>query len=194
VQVFFDGQPAPVLYAQARQVNVVAPFELSGRTSTSVRLVYNGAAFGPFVMPVLFANPAFFRLHPGVSTQAAAINQDGTINGAQHPASPGSVVSLYGTGFGLTDSSCTTGALNAPAPVTLGPGVTVVLNGIASVRPQVLYAGGAPALLCGVAQINMVVPSQTPAGQYDVAPTVEMRSGNSTSGVANFIAATIVVK
>src|SRR5690242_14670779 len=32
VQVFFDGQPAPILYAQSRQVNVLAPFELNGKT------------------------------------------------------------------------------------------------------------------------------------------------------------------
>jgi uncharacterized protein (TIGR03437 family) len=122
VQVFFDDQPAPLLYVQSRQVNMVAPFELTGRTSTAVRLVYNGAAFGPFDEPVLFANPTLFRLQPEVSTQAEAVNQDRTINGPDNSASAGSVVPLYGTGFGLTNPSFTTGALNAPGPVNLASG------------------------------------------------------------------------
>jgi hypothetical protein len=42
VQVFFDGVPAPLLYAQSRQVNVLVPFELSGKGSTNVVVQYNG--------------------------------------------------------------------------------------------------------------------------------------------------------
>jgi uncharacterized protein (TIGR03437 family) len=193
VQVFFDDQPAPLLYAQSRQVNFVAPFELSGRPSTTVRLIYKGTTFGPFDVPVTFANPAFFRLHAGISAQAAAINQDGTINSSEKPARQGSVVALYGTGFGLTDPPCTTGALNAPAAVNLAPGVTVVINAGPG-SPQVQYAGGAPSLLCGVAQINMAVPSQTPAGAFELVPWIEMTTQNSYTAVQNYLGATIVVK
>jgi uncharacterized protein (TIGR03437 family) len=110
----------------------------------------DGSAFGPILARVSFANPALFRLHPGISIHAAALNQDGTINGPDNPASLGSVVSLFVTGIGSTNPSCTTGALNAPGPVNLPPGVTVVLNGSALAGPQVQYAGGAPTLLCGV--------------------------------------------
>jgi uncharacterized protein (TIGR03437 family) len=194
VQVFFDDQPAPLLYVQSRQVNLVAPFELSGRTSTTVRLAYKGATFGPFDVPVTFANPAFFRLHAGISAQAAAINQDGTINTSENPARQGSVVALYGTGFGLTDPPCSTGALNAPIAVNLASGVAVALNGDSPGSPQVQYAGGAPGLLCGVAQINMVVPHQTPAGVFELVPLIEMRTQNSYTAVYNMLGATIAVK
>jgi uncharacterized protein (TIGR03437 family) len=156
-------------------------------------LVYNGAPFGPFDEPVLFANPTFFRLQPGISTQAAAINQDGTINGPGNPASAGSVVSLYGTGFGQTNPSCITGALNAPMPVNLALGVSVGLNA-GSPGPQVQYAGGAPGLLCGAVQVNIMVPSQTPAGPFEVTPWAELTNGNSLSGVGSGIWSTILVK
>lgn len=193
VQVYFDDQPAPLIYVQSRQVNVMAPFELTGSTSTNVRLVYNGASFGPFAAPVFAANPSFFRLQPGVSTQAAAINQDGTINGPDHPATVGSVVSLYGTGFGQTDPSCTTGALNAPVAANLALGVTVTING-SGAAPRVEYAGGAPTLLCGVVQVNVVVPIQTPSGPFGVVPWWQRRIGGDATGVQNNIGATIVVK
>jgi uncharacterized protein (TIGR03437 family) len=200
VQVFFDGRPAPVMYAQSRQVNVVAPFELSvldsptGLNTTMVSLVYNGTPFGPFAVLLYYANPAFFRLQPGVSTQAAAINQDGSINGPAHPASAGSVVSLFGTGFGQTNPLCATGALNAPIATSFAPGVIVTLNPFAALSPTVLYAGGAPNLLCGMAQVNMVVPSGTPAGNFEVAPLWNLTVGNSSYGVENLLGTTIVVK
>ena len=202
VQVFFDDQPAPVIYAQSQQVNVIAPFELSALTpngplgtlpTTSVRLVYNGTPFGPFTVPVFPGNTAFFRLQPGVSTQAAAINQDGTINGLAHPAPVGSVVSLFGTGFGQTNPSCATGALNAPAAANLVTGTTVTINGPEAV-PQVEYAGGAPTLLCGVVQVNIVVPAQTPPGPFQVVPWWELVVGGDSTGTESQIGATIVVK
>jgi uncharacterized protein (TIGR03437 family) len=106
VQVLFDGKPAPVLYAQSTQVNFQAPFELSGQSTTTVTLVYNGAPFGPVTMPVTLLSPGLFRLQPNVSALAHAVNQDGTLNGPSNPAGRGSVVSLWGTGFGPTSPAC----------------------------------------------------------------------------------------
>ena len=134
VQVLFDGQAAPVLYAQSRQVNTQAPYALSGQATTVMTLIYNGVMFGPLTLPVASNNTAqgIFRQQPGISTQAVAFNADGTLNGAGNPASPGSVVTLWGTGFGPTDPSCPIG--NVPAP------------------------------LCGFAQIEMAVPSTAAPG------------------------------
>jgi uncharacterized protein (TIGR03437 family) len=184
VRVLFDGQPAPVIYAQSRQVNALVPFEIGGST-TSVSLEYNGIAFGPFGMAVNLANPAIFRLHPGVSTQAAAFNQDGAVNGPSNPASPGSVVSIYGTGFGPTNPPCATGGLNAPGPVNLALDGVVVGNGALA-----QYAGGGPTLLCGVVQINLVIPVQAPPGPF-LLPIRALMAGHS---VTSQVGATIVVK
>jgi len=181
VRVLFDGNPAPVIYAQSRQVNALVPFEIGGST-TAVSLVYNGVTFGPVSMPVHAADPAIFRLHPGASTQAAAINQDGTINGPSNPASPGSVVAIFGTGFGATSPPCATGGLNAAAAVNLALGPVTVNNGAAGVQ----YAGGAPTLLCGVVQINVSVPMQAPPGPF----LLSIRTGTAVSAIG----ATITVK
>ena len=184
VRVLFDGQPAPVIYAQSRQVNALVPFEIVGSTA-SVSLEYNGIAIGPFGMAVNIANPAIFRLHPGVSTQAAAFNQDGTVNGPSNPARPSSVVSIYGTGFGPTSPPCATGGLNAPGPVNLALDGVAVDNGTV-----VQYAGGAPTLLCGVVQLNLVIPPQAPPGPF-LLPIRVLMDGHS---VTSQVGASITVK
>lgn len=184
VQVFFDGVAAPVLYAQSRQVNAQAPSSLSG--STVVTLKYNGRTFGPFSMLVAFADPEIFLRQAGLSTQALAFNQDNTVNGPDNPAPPGSVVYFFGTGFGQTNPPCSAGGLNVPTAADLaGVTVTVAFGG-----GTVVYAGSAPTLACGVAQINMQVPASATSGINSIGLQAQM-AGNRVNGNST---ATIVVK
>ena len=56
--------------------------------------------FGPAFAYAIFGSPGIFRLQIGQSAQAAAINQDRTLNGPMNPAARGSVVAVWGTGYG----------------------------------------------------------------------------------------------
>jgi uncharacterized protein (TIGR03437 family) len=109
--------------------------------------------------------------------QAAAVNQDGTQNGAANPAAAGSVLSLYATGEGQTLPAGLDGKLAAaplPQPVAA---VTVAIGGVAA---EVSYAGGAPGLIAGVMQVNVVVP----AGVSGTVPVVLTVGGvDSQDGV-----------
>ena len=173
VQVLFDGTPGPVLYAQSGQVNAQAPFELSGQTSTTITLTYGGNTFGPVTVPFQFAQPALFRLQVGITAQAVAENQDGSLNGPSNPAAPGSIVTLWGTGFPPLESPCATGGLNADGPVDLAAGYSVNMVGGGTVA----YAGGAPTLACGVVQINMQVPAGAASGPLLLTPQVCTNGG-----------------
>jgi uncharacterized protein (TIGR03437 family) len=102
VQVLFDGVPAPILYAQSRQINAIAPAGLTVNGTTHVMVTYNNQQFGPVVAKTIFGSPGIFRLQIGQSGQAVAINQDGTLNGPTNPAPRGSVVASWGTGYGQT--------------------------------------------------------------------------------------------
>jgi uncharacterized protein (TIGR03437 family) len=192
VQVFFDGIQAPILYAQSNQVNAIVPVEMSTQSSASVTLQYQDATFGPFTQQLSAFDPGIFRWNPGTSSQAAAINQDGTINGPANPAPAGSIVSVWGTGFGPLTTPCSDGDPNIDAADYLVAGYSTVIDVGANI--SVLYSGGAPLLLCGVMQINMQIPSGTPSGNFPIQPVAEYRSGNSNSGAASFIGATVVVK
>jgi uncharacterized protein (TIGR03437 family) len=198
VQVLFDGRPAPVLYVQSRQINALAPVELSGQTQTNITVIYNQATVGSIAAEVVAdGRPGIFRLQPGVSSQAAAVNQDGTVNGPSNPAARGSVVSVWGTGFGPTDPPCATGGLNPPGPVKLAAGFSVdIVDGSPSGGPvaPALYAGSAPTLPCGVVQINLLVPTDAEPGGYQFFPQSVIARGGGTETIGATIGATISVK
>jgi uncharacterized protein (TIGR03437 family) len=185
VQVLFDGQPAPVLYAQSQQVNAQAPVELSGKTQTNITLVYDQATLGSITSPVMpFGSPGIFRLQPGVSSPALAENQDATLNGPSNPAPRGSIVAIWGTGFGLLDPSCATGGLNPPGPVNLAAGLgveTVGSSALGGPGAPALYAGSAPTLPCGVVQINFAVPTDVQPGVYQFYPESVMALANGSA-------------
>ena len=173
VQVFFDGLPAPLLYVQSQQINTFAPFTLAGEATTNVSVVYNGTPIGSTAAPIYGGVTGFFRLNAS-STQAAAINADGTLNGPSNPAPAGSAISLYGTGFGQTQLPGVAGTLFPATPSLLATPVQIAVDGVLA---EVLYAGAAPSEYGGVDQINVRIPVGTGAG----ARAVTVASGLSSS-------------
>jgi uncharacterized protein (TIGR03437 family) len=164
-EVRFDGVPAPVFYAQASQVNVQAPYTIAGDTSTNIEVRYNGQSAGTATLAVAAAAPA---LYPAVA------NQDGSLNSQTQPAPRGSVVTVYGTGEGLTDGANISGqAATTPCPK---PKLAATLA-IGSVNAELLYLGSAPNLV-GTLQINARVPGGfVPPGPANAQLTV----GTATS-------------
>jgi uncharacterized protein (TIGR03437 family) len=100
--------------------------------------------------------PALFTSDASGKGQAAAINQDNTVNGPSNPAPIGSVVALYATGGGALTSD--------PLPRLSLP-VTATIGGLDA---QVLYAGIAPGEPDGVIQINVQIPAGLSSGRSEV--------------------------
>jgi len=144
-EVRFDGLPAPVLYAQAGQLNVQAPYTIAGEVNTNVEIRYNGKSVATFTLPVADASPGLSSI---------VTNQDGSPNSQDNPAARNSIITLYGTGEGLTDGPNIAGLPAAdPYPKPKLP-VTVTVAGVST---DILYAGSAPTLV-GMLQINARVP------------------------------------
>jgi uncharacterized protein (TIGR03437 family) len=144
-------------------------------------VTYNGQQVGVMELPVVPANPGVFRLS-AASSQAAAINQDSTLNGPSNPAAPGSIVEIWTTGLGLTDPPCTVGGLNLAQAIGLDASIVVRAQGL-------VYAGSAPGLVCGVVQMNVQIPN-VPSGNSNIQPGVN-------AGGAYYVApvsATLAVK
>jgi uncharacterized protein (TIGR03437 family) len=191
VQVLIDGTPAPVLYAQSRQINAAVPVELAGVAFTSVSVLYNGQQFGPVSAPLTFGSPGIFRLQPGLSSQAIAVNEDQTLNSPANPAARGSVVAIWTTGYGPTNPACTTGGLNIDRPTgLLSIGAEIFYGGISTA----LYAGSAPELVCGVVQVNFRVPDSIAPGQFVFFPWVQWYQPTATITNELSVGATIAVK
>jgi uncharacterized protein (TIGR03437 family) len=151
-EVLFDGLAAPLLYTSETQLNAVVPFGVAGRQETRMTVRAAGVISNEARLGVIPATPALFVTNDVLQNLpvAAAINEDGTVNSATHPAAPGSIVSIYGTGFGaLTPAPVDGSTVIAPLP-ELQERVGVFVPDFADVQ----YAGPAPGQVAGVTQIN----------------------------------------
>jgi len=172
--VIFNGTPGPVLYTSATQVAAVAPYSIAG-ANVQVSVSYQGATSAPLTLPVAPVAPALFTADSSGKGQAAASNQDGTLNGATHPAKVGSYISLWLTGAGQTNPAGVNG-LPGAAPLPQPAAAVSVTIGGQSVTPQ--YAGQAPTAVAGVMQINAQIPSGIQTG--NAVPVVVQVGGVST--------------
>jgi uncharacterized protein (TIGR03437 family) len=155
-QVFFDGVAAPVLYAQAGQVNAVAPYTLAGKSWTEVWVVRDGLESNHVRLSVLPASPGVFATSADFRL-ASALNQDNTVNDvATNPAPVGNVIVLFATGGGQTDPA---GVDGLPASGVYPKPQLPVSVRIGGVEANVLYAGAAPGFVAGALQINAIVPA-----------------------------------
>jgi len=147
VSVLFNGVPGQVQYVSAGQVSAVAPPGLSG-SSAQVTVAYGRLSSNTVSVPLAAAAPALFTGGGSGSGQAAAINQDGSLNGTGNPAPAGSTITLLATGTASFAPSVTVGGQAATViSTTATPGVVSIVVqipgglGTGSV-PVVVQAGG----------------------------------------------------
>lgn len=181
-RVLFDEFAAPLVYVSSGQIAAVVPYGIAGRTSVVVRIEYRGQA-GPAVrIPAVQATPALFTLNSSGKGAAALLNQDNSANTPGNPATRGSVVTLYGTGEGVTSPTGVDGRL-AANPLAR-PSLPVKVR-IAGRDAEVLYFGGAPGLIAGIFQANVKIPDDCPAGNVPIVVQVGESSspGNVTIAV-----------
>ena len=136
-QLQFGTEPATVFYVSAGQINALAPLDLTPNSITDIGILVDGVKVADLLSQVVSAAPGIFTIGSGTG-QAAAVNQDGTLNSASNPAARGSIVSLYATGQGQRAGA-----------VSLKIGLYPA---------QLLYAAAAPGFP-GLMQINAQVPA-----------------------------------
>ena len=176
-QVLFGNIPAPLVYVTANQVSAIVPYEVAGQLATQMTVVANGQATPPLTLNVTAVAPALFTSNASGSGQAAAVNQDGSLNGPGSGAPAGSILSLYGTGEGQTSP----GGINGRVANTILPApLAAVSVKIGNVDAPVQYAGAAPQATAGLLQVNVTVPELAP-GTYPVMLTIGGQS--SAAGV-----------
>jgi uncharacterized protein (TIGR03437 family) len=177
-----DGKPAPVLYAQERQINFVVPWSVrmdGARVPVCITMNTVDSCLYAATAPVA---PGLFT----INGQIAAVNPDGTINSPQHPAPSGSYVSVYMTGGGQIQGPMVDGGVAgfdlqrivaADAAVftasRCGPGACVDQT----LDAHILFDGAVPTLVYGVYVVVVDVPTFfSPFGSQSAKFTFALRA------------------
>jgi uncharacterized protein (TIGR03437 family) len=170
VQVTFDGVAVPLLSVSAQQIELVAPFELAGKSQTSIQVQYNGSQ----------SNPVQIAVNPLDVQVLGVFNGDFTPNSQTNPAQPNSTMVMYIAGLGNTNPPSKDGQINGLPPAVTPTPIQVewMVTGQEPTFLPVSFSGAAYGLAAGIYQINFVAPPQT------VQPPLELLMGNNF--VANF--------
>ena len=168
VRILVNDIPAPLIFVSATQVVAMAPYALlPGGPSIDVVAEFNGVQSAPYPVSVAATAPSLFTVGSSGIGQVAAFNVDETtgaltLNADNAPVTKGGIISVYGTGAGVTNPAGTDGSiLPSPAPVP----VAAVTAKIGGQDAAVLYAGGAPELVDGMFQLNLRVPNGVASGK-----------------------------
>ncbi|MBZ5634209.1 MAG: hypothetical protein LAO55_13900 [Acidobacteriia bacterium] len=160
-EVFFAGYRAAILAMDDALILVRVPVETAGMGQVQIDVRAPGISVAVISATVSDAAPALFTTGSG---QAAAMNEDGTLNSSEHPISRGSWISLYGTGEGIS---------GLPVAVRIGGYSAEVLS------------SGSVAGYPGLFQINARVPAGYMApGILSVTVTVGQAESRSGVGIA----------
>lgn len=176
VRILFDGIPAPLVYASAKQCSAIVPYFGAAKPTTHVQVEYQGVRSDPLELAVAPTGPGLFTADFTGKGHGAVLNEDNvTRNSPAAPAKPGSVVILWGTGEGLTDPP---GVDGRPAADVLPKPLAAVTVDIGGLPATVEYAGAAPGNIPGLLQINARISNDVQPGN---ALPVHVKIGGASS-------------
>ncbi len=157
-----NGPPFALLAVLPNQVNTVVSPNLNPRSlEGEIGFLLGNSLNVVSGLRGADVQPGVFSLDASGRGQAAALNQDSSINGPTNPARRGQLLVVYGTGFGKLDQSYAPQSLVVlPLPRPLAS-VGASLGGASA---EVLYAGGSPGATVGLTQVNLRVPADGPTG------------------------------
>ncbi|HTR35753.1 MAG TPA: hypothetical protein VMH80_07630 [Bryobacteraceae bacterium] len=168
VHVYFGGLGnfGAITARTNSQINVFVPYNIANATSIQITVDVDGVLSDPVTVPVAPSAFGLSTADASGSGQGAILNQDNSYNSHSHPATRGSVVTLFGTGEGVTTPALPDGSLviSTPYSTTTDP-VTVTIG---DQTAQVTYDGAAPYLPTGVFQIDVRIPDNATSGDVPI--------------------------
>jgi uncharacterized protein (TIGR03437 family) len=158
------GLDAPIIAVARGLLAIQVPFEMpTNFTSVPVELTEQGRPLNVITATAIPYQFTLFDTGDLNNTlgypRLAALNQDGTVNGPDNPAAPGSIISLFGSGLGLLSPPLTTGGLNPlppAAPLSETPLFRAARGG------TIEYLGSAPGLSSAAVQLNLRLSEAIP--------------------------------
>lgn len=177
-QVLLGGQPLPILYSSAAQINAQIPYDLPVNTSHQV-LVRRGETLSvPEQFTVAATQPGIFTENRQGTGQGIVVGPDQILlANTAAPARRGQAIVIYCAGLGAVNPPVRQGE---PAPSSPPASVTGSVQVLVGNRPAaVLFAGLTPGF-AGLYQVNAVLADDTPIGD-EVAVVISTDGQTSNS-------------
>jgi len=174
--VAINGIAAPLVFVSPLQINAQVPWETQPGSATLA--VTHAGVTASQTVNIAVAGPAIFTLYG--SQQAAALNQDYSVNSQSNPAPAGQAILLFGTGLGAVSPAVPAGAPASATQVSqVIANVTATVDGAPA---TVLFAGLAPGF-AGLWQVNVLLP----AGTSGAVPVIVRVAGAAANTVTVWV-------
>jgi uncharacterized protein (TIGR03437 family) len=178
--VTVNGTPAYVEFVSPTQLNIITPAIAATGNGVPVVVSLNGQPSAAFPITLQSLAPSFFPWVPATAdankyliaqhVDFTNVGRLGLFPASVYPgisptfttpAKPGETIQLYGTGFGPTSPPITAG-IETDKVYSLSPTPAATLGSMAA---QVTFVGLIPPL-SQVYQVNVVIPSSSPDGDF----------------------------
>jgi uncharacterized protein (TIGR03437 family) len=162
VQVFVNGQAAPVYAVSQSQVSVFIPYEIAGDFFATFQVVVNESKSNLVTVYVDNSAPGIYTLTESGIGAGAILHSDYSEVKEGSPAKPGDTVLMFLTGLGPVTPQVADGVAAPSSPVSNSVEAADVLVLLADgvdfpAQADVLFAGLAPGL-AGLYQVNFTLP------------------------------------
>ncbi|MGA2741793.1 MAG: S8 family serine peptidase [Bryobacteraceae bacterium] len=158
--------PGRFSFVSPDQLNVQVPWELTGQSSATVKVIVDYTYSALYNLPIAEYSPGFFVINY-TTNEAAALLPNYSVVSSTNPVPLGTPVLLYLNGLGPVNNPPADGMAVPGATSTTTTMPTVTIGGQSA---TVTYSGLAPGLV-GY-QVNAVVPTGISAGMQPIALSI----------------------
>ena len=176
--VTIGGEPLPLYFVTAGQINAILPYDLAVDSSLQVVVTRNGAVSAPQPVNLVSSQPGVFtQLQTGQGIGAIlVIHPDGSwaVAGNGNSAKAGDTLEIFCTGLGDVSPRLVAGYPAPPSPLSyVIDAVTLTIGGV-NVVP--FFSGAAPGF-SGLYQVNATIPAGIAPSQQ--APLILSQGGRA---------------
>jgi uncharacterized protein (TIGR03437 family) len=192
VQVFVNGQAAPVYQVSQNQISALIPYGIAGDFFATFQVIVNGTKSNEVTVYVDNTAPGLYTLSESGIGAGAILHPDFTEVTDSSPAMPGETVSVFMNGLGTVTPPLGDGAAAPSSPLSNADEAAAIfvflVDGVdAPAFATVAYAGLAPGF-AGLYQVNLTLPASglTNGDVTIVFNTNEATNSMSTISLAGF--------
>lgn len=178
VSVTVGDRILPLIYVSPEQINALLPSDLEVREGYIISVKRAGLVDATGTLDVVQTAPGLFSTGSDPADQAVAIHEDGSPVTSVRPVTPGELLTLYGTGFGLYDQPFVDGF---PVPVSPKYSTRAAVEVFVGENPVKPEWSRAVAGTSGTTAIQLRIPADLKTGTVKVKAAANGQESNAVA-------------